>query len=88
MPDAAATQVFHTGFEQGLLRLPPEMRQRVEAKIDDIGMRLASYPHYRLSGSNRFRARVGDCRIIYVFDLEKMEIHLLAVGRRSEIYRK
>ncbi len=30
-------------------------------------------------GSNRFRARVGDYRIIYTFDLDQNKIHLLAI---------
>jgi mRNA-degrading endonuclease RelE of RelBE toxin-antitoxin system len=59
----------------------------VEARIDEIGLKLASYPHHRLKGSNRFRARVGDYRIIYTFDIAQNKIHLLAIGHRREIYR-
>ncbi len=55
--------------------------------MDRIGSRLSSYPHHRLKGSNRFRARVGDYRIIYAFDVERNVIHLLAIGHRREIYR-
>ena len=29
----------------------------------------------------------GDYRIIYAFNLEKNEIHLLAIGHRREIYQ-
>lgn len=29
-------------------------------------------PHHRLKGSDRFRARVGDYRIIYTFDLDQI----------------
>jgi mRNA-degrading endonuclease RelE of RelBE toxin-antitoxin system len=67
--------------------LPPALHTRVEAKIDEIGSHLASFPHHPLKGSNRFRARVGDYRIIYTFDLEQNKIHLLAIGYRREIYR-
>jgi mRNA interferase RelE/StbE len=67
--------------------LPPAVRARVEEKIDEIGSHLASFPHHRLKGSNRFRVRVGDYRIIYTFDLEQNKIHLLAIGHRREIYR-
>jgi mRNA-degrading endonuclease RelE of RelBE toxin-antitoxin system len=34
-----------------------------------------------------FRARVGEHRIIYTFDVEQNRIHLLAIGHRREIYR-
>ena len=84
---SAATQVYHASFDAVFLKQPPALRGRVQTKIDEIGLRLASYPHHRLKGSNRFRARVGDYRIIYTFDLEQNKIHLLAIGHRREIYR-
>jgi mRNA interferase RelE/StbE len=84
---SAATQVYYASFDAVFLKLPPALRGRVQTKIDEIGLRLAFYPHHRLKGSNRFRARVGDYRIIYTFDLEQNKIHLLAIGHRREIYR-
>ena len=72
---SAATQVYYASFDAVFLKLPPALRARVETKIDEIGSRLASFPHRRLKGSNRFRVRVGDYRIIYTF------------GHRREIYR-
>jgi mRNA-degrading endonuclease RelE of RelBE toxin-antitoxin system len=68
---SAATQVYYASFEH---------------KIDEIGSRLQA-SHHRLKGSNRYRARIGDYRIIYTFDLEQNKIHLLAIGHRREIYR-
>jgi len=73
-------------FDAIFLKLPPALRARIGAKIDEIGLRLKSFPHHRLKGSNRFRARVGDYRIIYTF-AEQNRIHLLAIGHRREIYR-
>jgi len=84
---SAATQVYYASFDAVFLKLPPALRARVEAKIDDISSRLGSFPHHRLKGSHRFRARIGDYRIIYTFDLEQNKIHLLAIGHRREIYR-
>ena len=84
---SAATQVYYASFDAVFLRLPPAFRARVETRIDEIGSQLGSYPHHRLKGSNRFRARVGDYRIIYTFDVTQNKIHLLAIGHRREIYR-
>ena len=84
---SAATQIYYASFDAVFLELAPVLRARVQAKIDEIGLRLASFPHHRLKGSNRFRARVGDYRIIYTFDFEQNKIHLLAIGHRREIYR-
>jgi mRNA interferase RelE/StbE len=84
---SAATQIYYASFDAVFLKLPAALRVRIEGEIDDIGARLASYPHHRLKGSNRYRARVGDYRIIYTFELPQNKIHLLAIGHRREIYR-
>ena len=84
---SAATQVYYASFDAVFLKLPSAIRGRVEAEIDEIGLQLGSYSHHRLKGSNRFRARVGDYRIIYTFDVPQNKIHLLAIGHRREIYR-
>ncbi|HEV2842530.1 MAG TPA: type II toxin-antitoxin system RelE/ParE family toxin [Chthoniobacterales bacterium] len=84
---SATTQVYYASFDTVFLNLPAALRVRIETKIDEIGSRLAAFPHHRLKGSDRFRARVGDYRIIYVFDSDQNTIHLLAIGHRREIYR-
>jgi len=68
---SAATQIYYASFDVAFFKLSASVRARVEAEIDRIGSRLASYPHHRLKGSNRFRARAGDYRIIYTFDLKQ-----------------
>ena len=82
-----ALQIYHSAFDEVFLRLPDDARRRIEAALDDMGLRLGAFPHYRMTGGNRYRLRVGDCRIIYTFDTARNEIHLLAVGHRREIYR-
>ena len=84
---SAAAQVYYASFDAVFPKLPPILQARIEAKIDEIGSHLASFPHHRLKGSNRFRARIGDYRIIYTFELDQNKIHLLAIGHRREIYR-
>ena len=84
---SAATQIYYASFDAVFLNLPAGLQRRVQGQIDQIGLRLASYPHHRLKGSNRFRLRVGDYRIIYTFDVAQNAIHLLAIGHRREIYR-
>lgn len=84
---SAATQIYYASFDAVFLKLTPAIRARVEAEIDRIGLRLSGYPHHRLKGSTRFRARIGDYRIIYSFEVERNAIHLLAIGHRREIYK-
>ena len=82
-----ALQIYYTPFDEVFLKLPEELRRRIEARLDDMGSRLATYPHYRMTGGNRYRLRIGDYRVIYTFDINRNEIHLLAMGHRGEIYR-
>ena len=48
---SAATQVYYASFDAALLKLPPALRARVEAKIDEIGSQLGSFQHHRLNGA-------------------------------------
>jgi hypothetical protein len=54
---SAALQICHTTFDATFLKLPPEIRTRIEAKIDEMGLRLKTFPHHRLKGHNRYRLR-------------------------------
>ena len=85
---SAATQVSYAAYDSDFFKLPTEVQQRIEAKLDDMGRRLASFPHQHLTGSNRYRLRVGDYRVIYTFDVARETIFLLAVGHRREVYRR
>ena len=84
---SAATQIYSRDFDADFLELPVVLRTRIEAKIDDLGSRLDSFPHVRLTGLDSYRIRIGDYRVVYDFDATKGVIHLLAVGHRREVYR-
>jgi len=58
-----ALHIYYTAFDNVFLDLPGEVRRRIEAALDDMGEHLGSYPHYRMTGGNRYRLRVGDYRI-------------------------
>jgi mRNA interferase RelE/StbE len=83
----AATQISSREFDGDFFRLPPAIQSQIQGKIDRMGLRLATFPHYRMTGLDKFRLRVGDYRVIYRFDLGKGEIYLVALGHRREIYR-
>jgi mRNA-degrading endonuclease RelE of RelBE toxin-antitoxin system len=83
----AATQVFSAEFDAVLARLPKNIATLIIAKIDDMGGRLDSFPHYRMTARTEFRLRVGDYRIIYNFSVAKNEISLITLGNRREVYR-
>ena len=84
---SASLQAYYTPFDAAFFKLPPQTRMRIESRIDEMGQRLTTFPRHRLTGSNRYRLRVGDYRVIYTFDASAGIIHLLAVGHRRQIYR-
>ena len=85
--NGAATQIASREFDGDFFRLTPQVQSLVQRKIDAMGLRLAAFQHYRMTGSDKYRLRVGDYRVIYRFDIERGEIYLLAIGHRREIYR-
>jgi mRNA interferase RelE/StbE len=85
---SAALQIYYSAFDAVFFKLPPDVQNRIQMKIDQMGLRLKDFPHHRLSGSDRYRLRVGDYRVIYTFDIAAETILLLAAGHRREIYRR
>jgi mRNA interferase RelE/StbE len=85
--NGAATQIASRAFDADFFGLPPALQTNIQRKIDAMGFRLATYSHYRMTGSDKFRLRTGDYRVIYRFDAERGEIYLVAIGHRREIYR-
>ena len=83
----AATQVFSREFDAALERIPHNVAALVLRKINELGLRLDSLPHYRMTGRTEYRLRVGDYRVIYTFDLQKNELYLITVGNRRDVYR-
>ena len=82
-----ATQIFSREFDTALIKIPAQVRELPLTKITEMGSRLESFPHYRMTGRSEFRLRVGDYRIIYRFDVARNEVELITLGNRREIYR-
>lgn len=82
-----ATQIFSREFDTVLLRLPVQTRDLILGKITEMGRRLEAFPHYRMTGRDEFRLRVGDYRILYRFDIARNELELITLGHRRDIYR-
>ena len=82
-----ATEIYSREFDSIFFRLPPQVQGRIEARLRELGRRLNDFPHARLQGRSEFRLRVGDYRIIYVFDVSRIELSLITLGHRREVYR-
>jgi mRNA-degrading endonuclease RelE of RelBE toxin-antitoxin system len=86
--NGAAVQIASREFDGDFLTLPPAIREQIQRKIDAMGLRLGTFPHHRMVGSDYYRLRVGDYRVIYRFNIDKGELYLLAMGHGREIYRR
>jgi len=84
----AATRIYSPDFDADFSKLPRKFQDQIEYKLNTMGLRLAEYPHYRLTASPEYRFRVGDYRVIYEFNIEQNEILILAVGKRDKIYKR
>jgi mRNA interferase RelE/StbE len=84
----AATQIASREFDDDFFRLPPQVQDHVQGKLDAMGARLATFSHFRMKGSDRYRLRIGDYRVIYRFNPALGEIYLIAIGHRRENYRQ
>jgi mRNA interferase RelE/StbE len=85
---AAALQIWSPTFSKAFDSLPAPVRDAIQRNVDDMGSRLANFPHQRLQGRPEYKLRAGDYRVLYEFDVKQGRIYLHYVGHRREIYRR
>ena len=84
----AALQIWSHTYAKAFDQLPSKVQLIVQRKVDEMGTRLGSFPHHRLTGRSEFRLRVGDYRVLYELDVEGGRVFLHYVGHRKEIYKR
>ena len=67
-----------------LNKLEPIISRRIHKKIDELSENPFSKDIKKLKGSDDFRLRIGDYRVI--FSIEQNTIQILKVGHRKNIY--
>jgi len=72
------------GALEELNKLEPYISRRIIKKIDELCENPFSKDIKRLKGSDDFRLRIGDYRVI--FDINEDTILILKVGHRKNIY--
>ena len=85
---AAALQIWSATYSRAFDSLPLSVRDLVQRKVDEMGIRLDTFPHQRLAGRLEFKLRVGDYRVLYEFDVAQGRIYLHYVGHRRDIYKR
>ncbi len=68
-----------------LERLHPTASRRIVSKIDQISENLSKGDIKKLKGYDYYRLRVGDYRIIFMF--EGATIKIIKIGHRQQVYK-
>ncbi len=79
--------VTKRSFDKEFAALQPDTQRRVADAVSKLADNPLPPGHTKLRGSNDYRIRLGDYRVIYSLNPAAHLVRLLAVGHRREIYR-
>ena len=79
---------FARRAQKQLAALPVDLRKRIGGHIKNLTENPRPSGCVRLRGfDNTYRIRVGDYRILYEVQDQRLLIYVLRIGHRREIYR-
>ena len=70
-----------------LERVPKRVRARLVAKIKALAETPRPVGCQKLAGSDAYRLRQSDYRVVYTIDDETRVIRVMKIGHRREVYR-
>jgi mRNA interferase RelE/StbE len=75
-------------FDKALAKLPANLQTRIVAKIREVAVSPYAPNNNltKLQGHDGYRLRVGDWRVIYELQDDRLVMLVLEVGRRGGIY--
>ncbi len=75
-------------FDRALAKLPANWQKRIVAKVEEVAMSPYAPNNNltKLQGRSGYGLRVGDWRIIYELEDERLVMLVLEVGPRGGIY--
>ena len=79
--------ILPKSVQKELDRLPDEMLKRVMARLTELEVNPRPPDVKKLKGRSALRIRVGDYRVIYEIHDRELQILVITVGHRREIYR-
>jgi len=81
--------IYTTQAAKSLLKMPRNTANLIREKLEQIAVDpFASIPNAKkLQGRPGYRLRVGDWRVIYEINKDKVVIIVLKVAPRGEVYR-
>jgi mRNA interferase RelE/StbE len=73
--------------ERSLRRLPKDLLQRLRQAIDGLATNPRPTGYKKLAGSDFYRIRVGDWRIIYTIEDDQLIVLIVTISPRGSAYR-
>lgn len=78
---------FKASVAKDLHGIPRTDVERILARIDTLRDDPRPPGSEKLSAAERYRVRQGDYRILYTIDTAEIQIEIVKVGHRREVYR-
>ncbi|MEH2147826.1 type II toxin-antitoxin system RelE family toxin [Nostoc sp.] len=79
---------FSRGAKKQFRKLPIDVQQRIQTKINDLAIEPRPNGVKKLQGDdNSYRVRVGDYRVVYEVDDDVLIVTVIKVGHRTGIYK-
>lgn len=73
---------------KAMLRMPRDQALRVRARLNDLVRDPYTVPNVKkLTEQPGFRLRVGDWRVVYLLDQDRIVIQVIRIAQRGEVYR-
>jgi mRNA interferase RelE/StbE len=79
--------ILPKSVQKELDRLSDEMVRRILARLTELESNPRPPDVKKLKGRNAWRIRVGDYRVIYEIHDRELQILVITVGHRREVYR-
>ena len=73
--------------QKQLFKLDKKTIPSIKVAIAGLGDNPRPHGHIKLKGEEAYRIRVGNYRIIYEIDDNKILVVVVAIGHRKEVYR-
>lgn len=79
---------FSRQADRQFRNLPSQIQQRLKSRIDSLAATPRPHGSEKLSGADQlYRIRVGDYRIVYAVEDDRLLILVVKVGHCREVYR-
>jgi mRNA interferase RelE/StbE len=78
---------FAPKVEQALHQLDGAVRKRIVSRIEALEQEPRPSGCVKLSGAELWRIRVGDYRVVYSIEDQRLTVLVVRVGHRREVYR-